>query len=125
MYIIITKNAFNTVAYFCTYAFPNFLEEFFPFIPRMLEALLLSFSLKCLIYKMKHFQSRSFTLRHMGWDERKKRVLRRKAIYFASSILFSPTIIEDTCVQVRNFSSVLVILIFCQGNDCEVTSLAL
>lgn len=88
----------NTVTYFCTEVFPIVLEGFLPAIPRMFGALLLSFSLKCLIYKMKQFQSRAFTLGHMGQDGKEKRALRRKAIYFASSILFSPTVIEDTCV---------------------------
>lgn len=32
-----------------------------------------------------------------GWEGEKS--LSRKAIYFASSILFSPTVIEDTCVS--------------------------
>lgn len=50
------------------------------------------------MYSMKHFQSKAFTLGHMGQDEKEKTLLRRKAIYFASSTLFSPTVIEDTCV---------------------------
>lgn len=69
-----TNSAFNTVTYFRTDVFPTVLEGFLPAISRMFWALLLSFSLKCLIYKIKQFQSRAFTLGHMGQDEKEKRV---------------------------------------------------
>lgn len=67
-----TSSALNIAAYFRTDVFPTVLEGFLPAIPRMFGALLLSFSLTCLIYKTKWFQSGAFTLGHMEQDGKER-----------------------------------------------------